>query len=227
MQAHVGKLHAAWPERTRIAPRRSLNRTPQPPTTKRKPTSTMFDFAAKFSQGLAYEKFLTVHGSDEHRRRWAGVHSAVRLTAAQRELLGSFRRRMNVLCLAGAWCGDCVNQCPIFDHFAQAASAIELRFLDRDAQPDLAAELKVCGGGRVPVVVFLSEDGQLVGWYGDRTISKYRQLARDQLGASCPTGIAPPGADLTAAVVQDWLNEFERVQLLLRMSPRLRQLHGD
>ena len=100
---------------------------------------------------------------------------------------------MKVLCLAGAWCGDCVNQCPIFDHFARLAPSIQLRFFDRDAHPDLSAELKICGGGRVPVVVFLSEDGQLVGWYGDRTLSKYRQMAIDQLGAACPTGIVPPG----------------------------------
>jgi hypothetical protein len=75
--------------------------------------------------------------------------------------------------------------------------------------------------------VFLSEDAQQVGWYGDRTLSKYRQLARDQLGPSCPTGIGAPDRDLLVAVTQDWLDEFERVQLLLRLSSRLRELHGD
>ena len=28
-------------------------------------------------------------------------------------------------------------------------------------------------------------------------------------------------------ITQDWLNEFERMQLMLRFSGRLRQLHGD
>jgi hypothetical protein len=27
--------------------------------------------------------------------------------------------------------------------------------------------------------------------------------------------------------MQGWIDEFERVQLMLRLSPRLRQLHGD
>ena len=187
----------------------------------------MFDFAAKFDQGLKYADFLAQHGTDEHRRRWAGVYDALQLTVAQRELLGGFKRRTKVLCLAGAWCGDCVNQCPIFERFAEATTTLDIRYFDRDAHVDLAAELKVCGGARVPVVVFLSEDGQHVGWYGDRTLAKYRQLARDQLGPSCPTGIGAPDKDLLAAVTQDWLNEFERVQLLLRLSSRLRQLHGD
>ena len=187
----------------------------------------MFDFAAKFAQGLEYEPFLERFGTAEHRRRWASLHAIVTLTDAQRRLLAGFQREMKVLCLAGAWCGDCVNQCPIFDHFARATPRIQLRYLDRDAEPELAAELKVCGGSRVPVVVFLSEDGQQVGRYGDRTLARYRRLAADQLGSSCPTGLVVPDAQQLAAVTQEWLDEFDRMQLLLRLSPRLRQLHGD
>jgi hypothetical protein len=187
----------------------------------------MLDYAAKFAAGLTYHDFLAKHGTEDHRRRWAGVHEVVRLNDKQRQLLGGFKREMKVLCLAGAWCGDCVNQCPIFNHFAQAGSTIQLRFIDRDAHSDLAAELNVCGGSRVPIVVFLSEDDKQVGWFGDRTLSKYRQMAIDQLGPTCPTGIGPLDRSLLDAVTQDWLNEFERVQLLLRLSPRLRELHGD
>ena len=185
-----------------------------------------FDYSAKFEQGLPYQAFLDRYGTPDHRRRWEALHAQVKLTAAQRELLAGFRRELKVLCLAGAWCGDCVNQCPIFDHFAAAAPKLQVRYLDRDDHGDLASELRICGGARVPVVVFLSEDGQLCGLYGDRTLAKYRRMAVEQLGASCPTGI---GVDvpLLEAVTQDWLDEFERVQWMLRVSPRLRQLHGD
>jgi thiol-disulfide isomerase/thioredoxin len=151
----------------------------------------------------------------------------VSLTADQRALLAGFVRRMPVLVLAGTWCGDCVNQCPIFDHFARAASAIDLRFLDRDAIPAIAAHLKVCGGQRVPVAAFFSEDFTPIVFYGDRTLSAYRAAAGTQLGVSCPSGVLPPAGDSLAAVSADWLAEFERVQLILRLSGRLRQLHGD
>jgi hypothetical protein len=187
----------------------------------------MFDYRSKFDLGLPYEQFLARHGSSGHRQRWAGVHTSVKLLEAQQQLLASFQREMKVLCLTAVWCGDCVNQCPILDHFARATSAIQLRYFDRDEHSDLAAELKICGGARIPVVVFLSEDGQQVGWYGDRTLAKYRQMAVDQLGPSCPTGLIIPDRSLLDAVTQDWLNEFERVQLLLRLSARLRQIHGD
>jgi thiol-disulfide isomerase/thioredoxin len=185
------------------------------------------DFFAKFETGLKYADFLAKHGSDEHRRRWAELHARVSLTDAQRALLGRFTRQMPVLCYAGAWCGDCVNQCPIFEHFAAATPLLDIRYFDRDTHPDLGAELKICGGARVPVLLFLSEDGTEVGRYGDRTLSKYRQLVSDLSGLACPTGLVPPSADSLAAVTQDWLNEFERIQWLLRLSGRLRQKHND
>ena len=187
----------------------------------------MFDFGAKFASGLLYADFLETHGTAEHRRRWADLHARVKLTAEQHALVTSFKRQMNVLCLAGAWCGDCVNQCPIFDHFAQANERIVVRYFDRDAHPDLAAELKLCGGARVPVVVFVSEDGFEVSRYGDRTLAKYRKLAADQLGPACPTGLVPPEQHLLEAVTQEWLDEFEHAQLILRTSSRLRQIHED
>jgi thiol-disulfide isomerase/thioredoxin len=161
------------------------------------------------------------------KKRWQSVYESIALTAGQRELLASFRRRMPVLCLAGAWCGDCINQCPIFEHFARVAEDIQVRYLDRDEHAEVQSALQINGGNRVPVLVFFSEEGHEVGRYGERTLSKYRQMVRDQFGASCATGIAIPGDPLPAQVIQDWLNEFERVQWVLRLSPRLRQLHGD
>ncbi len=181
----------------------------------------------KFEEGLSYDEFLARHGTDEHRARWAKLHAAVVLKPSQIELLGSFTREMKVFVLAGAWCGDCVNQCPVFDHFARATSTIRLRFFDRDANPDLAERLSICGAARVPAVWFVSEDDFPCGLYGDRTLSKYRELASALAGLACPTGIVLPQASQLEAVVQDWLDEFERVQWMLRTSGRLRKLHDD
>ena len=185
------------------------------------------DWSALFAESLPYVDFLDKYANPQQRARWDAMHARVRLTRAQKELLGGFARRMPVVVLNGAWCGDCINQCPIFDHFAHASPQIELRFLDRDARPEVRDALAMNGGHRVPMVVFLSEDFQEVARYGERTLSRYRQLAVDQLGPSCPTGIVPPGDDATAQVVQEWLEQFERAQLVLRLSPRLRERHGD
>ena len=187
----------------------------------------MFNFAEKYEQGLKYHDFLDQHGTEEHHRRWQGVYDSVSLTLEQLQILSGFVREMKVLCLAGAWCGDCVNQCPIFERFAEIAPPIEVRFFDRDLHADFQAAVQLCGGKRVPVVVLLSEDNQFCGMYGDRTLAKYQQMAVEQLGPSCPTGIAPPNQKLLGAVTHEWLTEFERIQLMLRLSARLRQVHED
>ena len=181
----------------------------------------------KYMLGLPYQDFLNKYGTDAHKSRWKQLHEQITLTDAQKTLLKSFKRTMPALCLAGAWCGDCVNQCPIFEHFAAIAPVIQVRYLDRDEHADVQQALQICGGNRVPVVVFFAEDGVEAARVGDRTLSKYRAMMQEQAGAGCPTGINVAKDPLLAQVTQDWLNEFERVQWLLRLSPRLRKLHND
>ena len=185
------------------------------------------NFEAKFTSGLSYQEFLQQYGSDSDKQKWTAAHGAVKLTAEQAELISTFTRQMKVLVMAGAWCGDCVSQCPIFDHISAANSKVEFRYVDRDADPELAQALKICGGSRVPQMVIMSEDFLPVSREGDRTLSRYRQMAADQLGAACPTGIGLDNDPTTEMVVQDWVEIFERTQLILRLSPSLRKKHND
>ncbi len=185
------------------------------------------DWREEFKAGLSYQDFLSAYGTPEHRDRWQAVYEQVTLRDRQLSLLSGFIRQMNVLCLAGAWCGDCAEQCPIFQRFAEAGGKIDLRFLDRDAQPNVQETLSINGGHRVPTVLFLSEDYCECARYGERTLSKYREMAATQLGAASPTGTVQPGRSLLDTVTAEWLAEFERIQLMLRLSPRLRAKHGD
>lgn len=187
----------------------------------------MFDFLNRWPDGLPYAEFLARHGTDEQRRRWDAVHGQTRLTSEQTQLLRSFRRQMLVPVLAGTWCGDCVQQGPILDHIAAANPLIEIRFFDRDTHADMADAVRICGGRRVPTVVFLSEEGVFCGLLGDRTLTKYRELITTLDGAACPTGLVGPNSATQTGVIQDWIGEFERVQAMLRLSPRLREKHGD
>jgi thiol-disulfide isomerase/thioredoxin len=185
---------------------------------------TLFD---KFSAGLPVAGFLAKYGTPADRARWQRSAEQTQLTDAQKRLLGTFVRRTNVLVLAGAWCGDCASQCPIFERFAEAAPVIVTRYLDRDEHADVQEALRINGGNRVPVAVFFSEDGHEVARYGERTLARYRQLIEQQVGESCASGIAKGTDPVQMQVVQEWLNEFERAQWILRLSPRLRKVHGD
>ena len=185
------------------------------------------DFKSKFDSGFSYSQFLEKYGSDTDTMKWKSVHELVNLSSDQKNLLSGFVRQMNVLVMAGAWCGDCVSQVPILDHFENATDKITIRYVDRDADAELAEELKICGGSRVPQMVIMREDFLPVSRDGDRTLSRYRQMAQQQFGAGCPTGLGLGEDPVFAEVVQDWIDIFERAQLIMRLSPSLRQRHGD
>jgi thiol-disulfide isomerase/thioredoxin len=187
----------------------------------------MIDWSRVFGEALPYASFLDRYASGVQRDRWQTMHARFSLTTEQQDVLAGFSRHMPVLCLAGAWCGDCINQCPVFDHFSKASVQIDLRFLDRDANPEIRSELAINGGQRIPVLVFLSEDWFEVSRFGERPLSTYRRIAAEQLGPACPTGLVPAPAEALSTLAAEWLDEFERSQLILRLSPRLRARHGD
>ena len=183
--------------------------------------------AQEFEVALPYDRYVAT-GKPEQQAGWRRIYDQAHLTDAQQRLVRGFIREMNVLVVSGIWCGDCVQQCPLLERIAGAnPEKIRLRFVDRDEHADLSGAVHVNGGARVPVALFLAEDFEFVALLGDRTLARYRALAARQLGPSCPLPGAPVPDDELAATLSDWLAEFERVQLLLRLSARLRQKHGD
>lgn len=182
---------------------------------------------AKFEAALPYREYVAT-GKPEHRENWESFEKQIALTDQQASLIRSFARRINVLVSSGTWCGDCVQQCPMLAKIEAAnPSRIAVRLLDRDEHPDLAEKIRICEGLRVPTAIFLNEDFDFVSLLGDRTLNRYRAIASRKLGASCPLPGAAVAQDEIAATLRDWVDEFERVHLLLRLSPKLRQRHGD
>ncbi len=185
-----------------------------------------------FESARPYPAYVQT-GTPDQQAAFARVYERSSLTPAQRSLLAAFTRRMPVLVLSGTWCGDCSQQVPILARIAEANPApppgggIDLRIADRDEHRNLADQVKICGGHRVPTVIWMAEDFEFVHLLGDRTLSRYRAMASKYLGPACPVPGAALDAGESAAVMQDWVNEFERVHLVLRLSPRLREKHGD
>ena len=184
---------------------------------------------SKFEQGFPYDQFVALGQPHGHDGQWHQRHRQLELSDAQQALVAGFTRRINVICLTGTWCGDCALQGAAMQRIAEANPAmIQLRFLMRD---DTNAEMIVANqlnaGFRVPITYFCAEDFEPVSRIGDRTLSRYRSMARKQLPEGAATVLAPPPADPVRTVLEEVLDELERVHLLLRMSPRLREAHSD
>ncbi len=184
-------------------------------------------FRRAFGGAVPYRDYLAT-GNDRERGAWARAEAVLPgLPDDARVRLDAAGRIVNVLCLSGIWCGDCVRSVPIVARVAEAAgSSVDLRFVDRDAIPELRDELRVLGAMRVPMVVFLTEDFHEIGRHGDRPLTVYREKAATELGAACPL---PGSADggLLAAETAEWLDVFERMILMARLAPPLRARHGD
>lgn len=193
------------------------------------------DYRSQFERAKPFADYVRTAKAHEA-EGWNAFHARVTLTQAQRALVAGITRRVNILCISGTWCGDCVQQVPILARIEEAnpadrahpdAPGIDLRIVDRDEHIDLSDAHRLCGGNRVPVMIFLTELFDLAAVAGDRTLSRYRALLARQMGPACLLPGAPIPADELGASVQDWLNEVERVAIMLRLSGKLRQKHGD
>lgn len=181
---------------------------------------------AHFQSALSYGDYLAA-ADPVHQARWESYRGLVSLSEHDERIVRSFKRQMRVLVVSGVWCGDCARQGPIIDAIASVNRCVEVRFIDNQASPELRDEVRINGATRVPVVVCLSEDWFEVGRFGDRTLSAYRRKAEREAGVACDPGIVMTGADELAVEVREWVEIFERHQLLLRLAPALRRRHGD
>ncbi len=175
--------------------------------------------------GLQWAAYLQRH----HARTatWGTHIKNAELTGAQKELLATFERPMPVLVITGAWCGDCAVQCPMLAAIGAACPVADVRFLEQSDHPELVSRVRINAGTRVPTVIWTAEDFEFCSLLGDRTLARYRSMAARQLGGTCPLPTAHVDPHEAAHTAQGWLDEFERVQLMLRLSPRLRKTHGD
>jgi thiol-disulfide isomerase/thioredoxin len=148
------------------------------------------------------------------------------LTPEQVERLEGYDREMNVLVYAGIWCGDCSRVGAMFRQIVEACGEkVNVRFIDREASVELKEELRIVGATRVPILVFLSEDFWEVGRFGERMLTVYRAKAAREIGRDYRGGILSPRALFDEQ--NEWVDIFERMLIMLRLSPPLRRRHGD
>lgn len=179
-----------------------------------------------FETALPMGPYLAA-GKENHRVKWETMTESITLSDEQRLRAATFVRTMPVLCLSGIWCGDCVRQGPILQEIANASPGLDLRLVERTDNDTLSEELRINGALKVPVVVLLSEDFFEVARIGDRMLSTYRKKAQRDLGPTCEVGLVPPTAKELAVEIDEWMDDIERAQWILRLSPLLRQRYGD
>lgn len=179
-----------------------------------------------WDQAQSYGEFVKAASTDE-RGLWNDRHNRTpELTFEQVKRLAGYNRKLNILMYAGTWCGDCSRQAPILLKMAEAAGEkVELRLIDRETSTELQDELRILGALRVPVVVFLTEDFWEIGRFGERLLSVYRSKAAREINRGVDHGVLSPKS--LERELSDWLDIFERMLIMVRLSPPLRKRYND
>lgn len=120
---------------------------------------------ALYERAYPFEGYLA--SVDTHAEFWRAVYRtatvAVDALDRLRQLDGSWR----LLAISEDWCSDCVSTLPVIARLAEGAG-LELRVLERDANPDLIDAHLTSGTRSIPVVIVLDEALQERGWWGPR-----------------------------------------------------------
>ena len=179
-----------------------------------------------FSIAYDYDSFINL-GKPEEISQWRDrAERTPELTTEQKTRLQNYNRELNVLVYAGTWCGDCSRQAPMLKKIAEAAgNKVNLRFIERETSKELQDELRIVGGLRVPIIVFLTEDFWELGRFGERLLHVYRSKAAREIGRGIDEGVLSPKA--LEKEMSEWVDIFERMLLMVRLSPPLRRRHGD
>ena len=179
-----------------------------------------------FGMALDFDSFINL-GKPEEITQWRErAERTPELTTEQKTRLQNINRELNILVYAGTWCGDCSRQAPMLKKLAEVAgNKVNLKLIERETSKELQDELRVVGGLRVPIVVFLTEDFWEVGRFGERLLHIYRSKAAREIGRGLDEGVLSHGA--LEKEMSEWTDIFERMLLMVRLSPPLRKRHGD
>jgi len=109
-----------------------------------------------------------IEGARQNRELWLSMRKRARVPEDLAEHFRALTGRWHLLVLLEDWCGDAVNTIPVLARLAETVTTLDLRVLERDANPDLM-EAHLSGSARaIPVVILLDEEYREVGWWGSR-----------------------------------------------------------
>jgi hypothetical protein len=181
----------------------------------------------RFAQGTTYA---------EYRDRILAAEGIMKdlLTASERALakesidVEPFRRLpkpLRVLILSEDWCGDCTDNLPIVNRLAEESGKLEVRILPRDEHLDVMDRFLKNGQFRsIPLILFLDDDGRVIGDLKERpdSVTELRARQRQELYASRPD-FGEPGA--YAELSEEKRAELQEAVLAIREETRPFAIH--
>lgn len=109
-----------------------------------------------------------LHYTQLNDRRMKRIYKITRLSDRIIQMMASWERKINVLVLTEAWCGDAAQNIPVLAKVFDGSS-IRLRMIWRDEHLDIMDQFLTNGGRSIPKAIFMdAETGELLGEWGPR-----------------------------------------------------------
>ncbi len=132
----------------------------------RSPILAAIDWKAVFDAGLPYAEWLRAGATPGNGEAMEALREAQVLEPAVASFLAALPRPVRVVAIAEDWCGDVVKHVPVLARMAQAAPALQVRFISRDQFPEVFVRFLTNGGEAIPKFIFLSEQWVECGNWG-------------------------------------------------------------
>lgn len=130
------------------------------------PALAPLDFRVLWEQAQTFAEMVAGAG-ETHRPLWEGIY---RNASAPAWAVASVPpgTSLRLVMLTEDWCMDTVNTAPFVARFAEAVPGVALRFLGRDAHPEVMDRYLTRGSRSIPVVIALDADFRELGHWGPR-----------------------------------------------------------
>lgn len=133
---------------------------PQPPMLPTIDWKSLFHAACDYEAWLSSEDNAGNCGEMEQQRKKLVLGEDVRT------FLTGVDKKVHIIAIAEAWCGDVVMHVPMIMSLSDSSSKLRVRFIGRQARPDVFARFLTNGGEAIPKFIFLSETFVECGHWG-------------------------------------------------------------
>ena len=124
------------------------------------------DLRARYAAALSFDAYLDT--VVENAQLWRDAARLARLSDGAAARAAALPGRWHLLVLSEDWCGDAVNTVPFVARLADAAPALDVRVLGRDANPDVIDAHLTSGSRSIPIVIAYDESFREHAWWGPR-----------------------------------------------------------
>lgn len=119
-----------------------------------------------FEAAISYQDYLA--GLQKNRELWLAIDQHVEVDPEKVTELATSPHQWRLLVIAAEWCGDAVNLVPVLGRLAARVPNLEMRVIDREANPALMDAHLTNGGRAIPVAILLDEEFHVRGVWGPR-----------------------------------------------------------